>query len=138
MITIRTDQQFLNLVDTLLRYVANCSMKQTEYVIVPLNWDLCNFENFTFWCYLLSYFVFISSNSNSNCLFRSSRHFSHVTKRCIFKNLNLRRKPNCNFCRKLLKNHFRHRKSHSNLPSWLARSVCHVDTFWKTKGCSFL
>ena len=37
MITIRTDQQFLNLVDTLLRYVANCSKKQTEYVIVPLN-----------------------------------------------------------------------------------------------------
>ena len=58
-----------------------------------------------------------------------SRHFSHVTKSCIFKNLNLRKKTNGNFCRIFLKNGFKHLKLYSNLPSWLARSCCHMGKF---------
>ena len=50
------------------------------------------------------------------------RHFSHMTKSFIFKNLNLRKKVNCNFRGNFLKNHFRHLKLYSNPPSWLARS----------------
>ena len=61
------------------------------------------------------------------------RHFSHVTKSRIFKNLNLREKADRNFRRTFLKNRFRHLKLYSNSPSWLARSCCHMDTFWKTK-----
>ena len=37
-----------------------------------------------------------------------ARHFSHVTKSRIFKNLNLRKKADRNFRRSLLKNRFRH------------------------------
>ena len=65
-----------------------------------------------------------------------SRHFSHVTKSRIFKNLNLREKEDRNFCRTFLKNPFRHLKLYSNPPSWLARGCCHMDTFWKTKDWS--
>ena len=43
----------------------------------------------------------------------SIRHFSHVTKSRIFKNLNLRRKTNCDLCDNLLKNHFRYLKLYS-------------------------
>ena len=65
------------------------------------------------------------------------RHFSHVSKSRIFKNLNIRRKADRDFRGKLLVNHFRHLKLHSNPPSWLARSCCHMGTFWKTKDwCS--
>ena len=59
-----------------------------------------------------------------------------MTKSRIFKNLNLRRKADRNFRGNLLKNHFRHIKVYSNLPSWLARSCCHMSAFWKTKGWS--
>ena len=62
------------------------------------------------------------------------RHFSHVSKSRIFKNLNIRRKADRDFRGKLLVNHFRHLKLHSNPPSWLARSCCHMGTFWKTQG----
>ena len=62
-----------------------------------------------------------------------SRHFSHVTKSRIFKNLNLRKKSDRNFRGHFLKNHFKHLKLYSNPPSWLTRGRCHMDTFWKTK-----
>ena len=65
-----------------------------------------------------------------------SRHFSHVTKSRIFKILNLRKKADRNFRRTFLKNRFRHLKLYSNPPSWLARSRCHMGTFWKTKDWS--
>ena len=66
----------------------------------------------------------------------SRRHFSHVAKSRIFKNLNLRKKADYNFPRTFLKNRFRHLKLYSNPPSWLARDRCHIGTFWKTKGWS--
>ena len=65
-----------------------------------------------------------------------SRHFSHVTKSRIFKNLNLRKKADRNFRRTFLKNRFRHLKLYSNPPSWLPRGRCHMGTFWKTKDWS--
>ena len=46
-----------------------------------------------------------------------NRHFSHVTKSHIFKNLNLRKKADRNFCGTFLKNRFRHLKLYSNPPS---------------------
>ena len=72
--------------------------------------------------------------SETEFLNNKTRHFSHVTKSRIFKNLNLRKKANRNFF--FLKNRFRHLKLYSNPPSWLARSHCHMDTFWKTKDWS--
>ena len=63
----------------------------------------------------------------------NSRHFSHVTKSCIFKNLNFRKKVDRNFPGNFLKNHFRDLKLYSNPPSWLARSRCHMGTFWRQK-----
>ena len=65
-----------------------------------------------------------------------NRPFSHVSKRRIFKNLNLRKKADRNFRGNFLKNHFRHLKLYSNSPSWLTRSRCHMGTFWKTKDWS--
>ena len=59
-----------------------------------------------------------------------------TSKSHIFKNLNLRKKADRNFCGTFLKNRFRHLKLYSNLPSWLARSRCHMGTFWKTKDWS--
>ena len=38
------------------------------------------------------------------------RHFSHATKRNIFRNLNLRRKANRKFCGNLRENYFKHLK----------------------------
>ena len=64
------------------------------------------------------------------------RHSCHVTKSRIFKNLNLRKKADRNFRGTFLKNRFRHLKLYSNPPSWLARSRCHMGTFWKTKDWS--
>ena len=64
------------------------------------------------------------------------RHFSHVSKSRIFKKLNVRKKADRNFRVDFLKNYFRHLKLHSNPPSWLARSRCHMGTFWKTKDWS--
>ena len=52
----------------------------------------------------------------------TGRHFSHVTRsRFFFKNLDLRRKADPNFCGYLLENHFRHLKLYSNPPGWLTR-----------------
>ena len=65
-----------------------------------------------------------------------NRYFSHVTKSRIFKSLNLRKKADHNFRGTFLKNRFRHLKLYSNPPSWLARSHCHMGTFWKTKDWS--
>ena len=65
-----------------------------------------------------------------------SRHFRHVTKSSIFKNLNSRKKAHRNFCGFFPKNRFRHLKLYSNPTSWLARSRCHMDIFWKTKHWS--
>ena len=65
-----------------------------------------------------------------------NRHFSRVTKSRIFKNLNLRKKADRNFRGTFLKHRFRHLKLYSNRPSWLARSRCHMGTFWKTKDWS--
>ena len=56
-----------------------------------------------------------------------------LTKSRIFKNLDLRKEADRTFHSNLLKNHCRHVKLYSNLPSWLARSRCHMGTFWKTK-----
>ena len=63
-------------------------------------------------------------------------HFSHVSKSRIFKNLDLRKTADRNFRGTFLKNRFRHLKLYSNPPSWLARSRCHMGTFWKTKDWS--
>ena len=65
----------------------------------------------------------------------TKKYISHVTK-SIFKNLNLRRKADRNFCGNLLKSDFRHLKFYSNAPSWLARGRCYMSAFWKTKGWS--
>ena len=75
------------------------------------------------------FLIFITKNVNG-------RHFSHVTKSRIFKNLNLREKADRNFRHAFLKNRFRHVKLYSNLPSWLVRACCHIGTFWKTKDWS--
>ena len=64
------------------------------------------------------------------------RHFSHVIKSRIFKNLRLSKKADRNFRRAFLKNRFRHPKLYSNPSSWLARSRCQMGTFWKTKDWS--
>ena len=61
------------------------------------------------------------------------RHFSHVVKSRIFKNLNLKRKAVRNFRGNLLKSHFRHLNSYSNLRSWLTRGRWHMSNFSKTK-----
>ena len=45
------------------------------------------------------------------------RHFNHVTKSRVFKNLDLREKADRNFRRTFLKNRFRHLKLYSNPPS---------------------
>ena len=50
---------------------------------------------------------------------------------------NLRKKADFNFCGTFLKNRFRHLKLYSNLPSWLARSRCHMGIFWKTERLKF-
>ena len=80
----------------------------------------------TYFPLLYTYFKYIPTN----------RHFNHVTKSRIFKNLNLRKKADRNFRGTFLKNRFRHLKLYSNPPSWLARSRCHMGTFWKTKDWS--
>ena len=49
---------------------------------------------------------------------------------------NRQQKADRNFCGNFLKNHFRYLKLYSNRPSWLARSRCHMGTFWKTKDWS--
>ena len=69
-------------------------------------------------------------------LLTQSRHSSHVTNSRVFKNLNLRRKGDRIFCGNLLKNHLGYIKLHSNSPSLLARSRCHISAFWNTKGWS--
>ena len=87
------------------------------------------------WCLLFLFWTFMSKyvRKNPNCL---SRHFCLVTKSRIFKNLNLRRRSNCNVPGKLLQNHFRHLQLWSNPESWLARSCCHLGNFRKTNGWS--
>ena len=60
-----------------------------------------------------------------------------TSKSHIFKNLNLRKKADLNFRGTFLKNRFRHLKLYSNLPSWLARSRCHMGIFWKTERLKF-
>ena len=45
-----------------------------------------------------------------------NRHFSHMTKSRIFKNLSLKRKVDRNFCGILLENHFRYLKLYSISP----------------------
>ena len=76
--------------------------------------------------------IFMQSKKGS----RRNRHFSRMTKSCIFKIFDLRKKANRNFRGNFLKNDFRHLKLFSNPPSWLARSRCHIGTFWKTKDWS--
>ena len=61
-------------------------------------------------------------------MFINSRHFSHVTKSRISKNLNLRKKADRSFCGNFLKNHFRDLKLYSNPPGLLVRSRCHMGT----------
>ena len=81
--------------------------------------------------------IFVNHLYKYTYLFRIIyRHFSHVTKSRVFKNLNLRRKADRNFRGNMLKNHFRQLKFYSNLPSWLASNLCHMSAFWKTKGWS--
>ena len=84
------------------------------------------------WCY----FNILLHCSFMSLSLQQSRHFSHVTKSGIFKNLNLRKKTDRNFRGTFLKNRFRHLKLYSNPPSWLARGCCHMGTFWKTKDWS--
>ena len=62
-----------------------------------------------------------------------NRHFSHVTKSRVFKNLNSRKKADHNFCDTFLKNRFRHLKLYSNPPRWLARSRCYMAPFERQK-----
>ena len=64
---------------------------------------------------------------------KQSRHFSHVTKTHIFKNLNLSKKLDHSFCGNFLKNYFRHLKLYSNPRSWLVRNRCHIGLHWKKK-----
>ena len=66
----------------------------------------------------------------------SNRHFSHMTKTCIFKTLSLRKRADCNFRENFLKNRFRHLKLYWNPQSKLVRSHCYMVTFWKTKHWS--
>ena len=49
-------------------------------------------------------------NASIDYILSSTRHFSHVTKSHIFKNLNLREKADRNFRCTFLKNRFRHLK----------------------------
>ena len=71
------------------------------------------------------------------CSSFNEMHCSHETKSRIFKNLNLRKQADHNFGDNFRKkNHFKHLKMYSNTPSWLARSLCHMGTFWKTKDCT--
>ena len=56
-------------------------------------------------------------NASIDYILSSTRHFSHVTKSRIFKNLNLREKADRNFRCTFLKNRFRHLKLYSNPPS---------------------
>ena len=65
-----------------------------------------------------------------------SKYFSYRTKSRIFRDLNLRKKTDLNFRCSFPKNHFRHLKLYSNLPSWLARKRCHIGNFWKKKDWS--
>ena len=65
--------------------------------------------------------------------FSLCRHFSHVTKSRIFKNLNLRKKADRNVSGSFLKNRFRHLQLYSNPPSWLARSCCTWAPFERQK-----
>ena len=46
--------------------------------------------------------------------------------------VSLRKTADRNFRGNSQKNYFRHLKLYSNPPSWLARSCCHMGTFWKT------
>ena len=80
----------------------------------------------------------ITSLNNRNCGWRwlFSCHFSHVTKSRTFKNLNFKKTADRNSRCTFLKNRFRHLKLYSIPLSWLARSRCHMSTFWKTKDSS--
>ena len=88
------------------------------------NW--IGFRDRVRYLYRIPFLYFLSM---SNLL----RHFSYVTKSCIFKNLNLRKKADRNFCSTFLKIRFRHLKLYSNRPSWLARSCCHSAPFERQK-----
>ena len=88
---------------------------------------------------LLYFDIYFKECDFQDYVFKEScccKHFSHVTKGRIFKNLNLRRKTDRNFPGYFQKNHFRHLKFNSNSPSWLARNCCHMSAFWKTKDWS--
>ena len=85
--------------------------------------------------FFFSFFFYLKYFENV-IFFTTTRHFSHMTKSRIFKNLNLRKKADRNFRGTFLKNRFRHLNLYSNSPSWLARSRCHMGTFWKTKDWS--
>ena len=93
-----------------------------------------NFWNSNF--LILPIFKWLLSKILRNNFQVLNRHFSHVSKRRIFKNLNVRKKADRNFCGNFLQNHFKHLKLYSNSPSWLTRSRCHMGTFWKTKDWS--
>ena len=68
-------------------------------------------------------YVVIKHHSDAN-----NRHFSHVIKSRIFKNLDFW-KPIATFAGLSW-------KLYSNTPSWLPRSRFHMGTFWKTKDWS--
>ena len=61
------------------------------------------------------------------------RQFSHITKSRIFKDLDLRKKVDCNFRGDFWKSHFKHLTLYSNPPGWMGRSCCHMGTLWMTK-----
>ena len=71
----------------------------------------------------------------------TSRQFSHVTKSHNFKNLNLTRKADRNFCGNLLKNDFRHLKFYSNTSSqeslFFERQKAEVHIFERANLSSF-
>ena len=67
--------------------------------------------------------IFLVSHILLKNLQNMSRHFSHVTKSRIFKNLDLRKKTNRNFCGIFLKNRFRHLKLYSNSPKLISQEL---------------
>ena len=96
----------------------------------PLSQIFSRIASRLFFFYL--FFFFYLKYFENVIFFTTTRDFSHMTKSRIFKNLNLRKKADRTF----LKNRFRHLNLYSNSPSWLARSRCHMGTFWKTKDWS--
>ena len=104
-------------------YVFLYALRFFKYVIITCDWS-CLFKWDNRKCKMKTCPLYRSrimvQFSSYNFNFKS-RHITHVTKSCIFKNRNLRKKVARNF----LGNYFRHLKLYSNSSSWLV-------IFWMT------